>query len=96
MKIGSIRHKGLSRFYERGDASGLPQIYVLKIQDMLSFLGIARNVEELHAAPKWRLHPLGGDRKGYWAMRVSANWRLTFRIGAVADEISELDLEDYH
>ena len=26
--------------------------------------------------PGYRLHPLKGDRKGYWSVRVSANWRI--------------------
>ena len=26
-----------------------------------------------------RLHPLRGNRKGEWSVRISANWRVTFR-----------------
>ena len=29
--------------------------------------------------PGWRLHPLSGNRKGFWAVRVSGNWRIAFR-----------------
>jgi len=40
------------------------------------------------------LHQLKGARKGTWAVKVSANWRLTFRfVGKDADAV---DYEDYH
>ena len=29
--------------------------------------------------PGLQLHPLTGNRRGTWAVRVSGNWRLTFR-----------------
>jgi proteic killer suppression protein len=37
---------------------------------------------------------LTGDRKGTWALHVTANWRLTFRVQD--DELIEVNLEDYH
>ena len=41
-----------------------------------------------------KAHILTGDRKGTWSLRVTRNWRLTFRIED--DEIIDMDLEDYH
>jgi len=35
-----------------------------------------------------------GDRKGTWSLHVTGNWRLTFRIEA--DELFDLNLEEYH
>ncbi len=46
------------------------------------------NLPELH------LHPLKGDLKRRWAVRVSGNWRLTF--GFVGKDVEKLDYEDYH
>jgi proteic killer suppression protein len=44
--------------------------------------------------PGLSLHPLGGDRKGTWAVSVSGNWRVTFKfVGKDADAV---DYEDYH
>ncbi len=34
------------------------------------------------ALPGLDMHPLRGNRKGSWAVRVSANWRLTFKFPA--------------
>ncbi len=44
--------------------------------------------------PGFRLHPLRGDRAGYRAVTVSANWRVVFRFeyGHAAD----VDYLDYH
>lgn len=40
------------------------------------------------------LHELRGDRQGCWAVKVSGNWRVTFRF---ADRDAEIvDDEDYH
>jgi plasmid maintenance system killer protein len=41
-----------------------------------------------------RLHKPKGSRKGTWAVRVNANWRVTFRFDA--DGVSDVNLEDYH
>ena len=50
--------------------------------------------EELRAWPLWKVHTLTGDRKHTWSLHVTRNWRLTFRIEA--DEIVDVNLEDYH
>jgi proteic killer suppression protein len=46
------------------------------------------------ALPGLKLHRLGGDRKGTWAVAVSGNWRITFQfVGKDADAV---DYEDHH
>jgi proteic killer suppression protein len=40
------------------------------------------------------LHPLTGNRKGTWAVRVSGNWRVTFSF--VDRDAINVDYEDYH
>lgn len=37
MDIRSIRHKGVKRFVEKDDASGLPAEFVEKIRNIISF-----------------------------------------------------------
>ena len=46
------------------------------------------------ALPGLDLHPLHGDRAGTWAVKVSANWRVTFIF--VEKDADEVDYEDYH
>ncbi len=47
MEIRSIRHKGLRRFVEKGNAKGLPQDYVAKIADIMAFLIDMDDIEEV-------------------------------------------------
>jgi proteic killer suppression protein len=61
---------------------------------MFSVLDQMKDANELKAWPLWKVHALGGDRKGTWSLYVTRNWRLTFRINA--NEIIQLNLEDYH
>ena len=75
-------HAGLRRFWERGDASRLNPAHLARIERLLDDL------------PGLQLHQLTGNRRETWAVRVSGNWRLTFRFedGQAVD----VNLEDYH
>jgi proteic killer suppression protein len=44
--------------------------------------------------PGFRLHPLTGDLHGFWSVRVSANWRIIFRLED--GDAHDVDLIDYH
>jgi proteic killer suppression protein len=61
---------------------------------MLTAMSEAANIAEIGRYSGWRLHPLKGDRRGTWAMVVTRNYRLTFRLSG--SNVSEIDLEDYH
>ena len=94
MDIDSIAHKGLRRFFETGNSKGLVGD-VMRLRKMLAFIDAAASLGELSVPPNYGLHELKGDRSGTWAMTVTRNWRLTFKIdetGALVD----MDLEDYH
>lgn len=91
--IESFRHKGLKRFYERGERKGLSPKMIPRIEEILSILAAAESIEEANI-PGYRLHPLTGALKGFWSVRVTGNWRLIFRFeeGSALD----IDLVDYH
>ncbi len=57
-------HKGLRRFIESDDASGLQPVLVAKIRRMVTFLQDMELEDELRTVPSWRAHLLTGDRKG--------------------------------
>jgi toxin HigB-1 len=96
MDIRNIRHKGLRRFVEKDDSSGLPADFVEKIRNIVSFLQEIEGVEEFKPIVAWRSHQLSGDRKGTWSLTVTRNWRITFRIDEADRAIVDLDFEDYH
>ena len=95
MRIESIRHKALRRFAESGTSQGLPAGSVDRLRKMLAYLSAVEADEELHVPPNFGAHRLMGERRDEWALTVTRNWRLTFRIDA-AGAIEDMDLEDYH
>ena len=44
--------------------------------------------------PGYRLHSLKGDRRGYWSVTVTANWRIVFRFEG--EDACDVELIDYH
>jgi len=95
MEIGSIRHKALRGFAETGKSKGLPGNRVDRLRKMLAYLSAIETIEELKVPPNYGAHLLTGDRAGIWALTVTRNWRMTFRIGGTGT-IEDMDLEDYH
>ena len=94
MRIVGFRHKGLRRFYETGSARGIRADLVGKVAVMLHAIEQARHVEQVAKLPRWKLHPLKGNRRGEWSVWVSGNFRLTFRVDG--ENVSDIDLENYH
>ena len=96
MKIRGFIHKGLRRLYVEDDPKGLPADSVDKIRKILAFLQDMEAASELRAIPVWKAHLMSGDRKGIWSLFVTRNWRLTFKVDAVENEIVDVNYEDYH
>lgn len=91
--VQSFRHKGLKRLYEEDDLRGVLQEHAEKLRDILARLDAAGAPADVDL-PGFRLHPLKGQLKGYWAVTVRANWRVIFRF---ADgNALDLDYVDYH
>jgi len=91
--IRSIRHKGLKRLYETDDPRGVIGEHAEKLRDILARLDAAGDVSDLDL-PGFRLHPLKGEFKGFWAVTVRANWRVVFRFAD--SEALDVDYVDYH
>ena len=91
--IGSFKHRGLKRLYERDDRSGVRPDLVDTVQEILTVLDDAASPQDLNL-PGYRLHPLKGELKGFWSVTARANWRIIFRFqGADAFDV---ELIDYH
>ena len=45
-------------------------------------------------APGFGLHSMTGDRKGFWAVVISRNWRVIFRFEG--GDACDVDFLDYH
>ena len=91
--IRSFRHRGLKRLYERGDRSRVGAGHADKVERILARLDEAASVQGM-ALPGFRLHPLKGDLRGFWAVSVSGNWRIVFRFDS--GQAYDVDMIDYH
>jgi toxin HigB-1 len=91
--IQSFRHRGLQRLYERGDRSRINATLVDKVETALGLLDVAETPEAVNL-PGYRLHPLRGDLRGFWSIRVSGNWRIIFRFDD--RDVCDVDLVDSH
>lgn len=91
--VKSVRHKGLKRFYLTGNTSGIQRDHAKKLRMQLAALDTATSVEDMDI-PGFRLHPLKGQDKGRWSIRINGNWRMTFESTDGSAYI--LDYEDYH
>ena len=93
MAIQNFRHRGLKKFFYDGDRQGIPQKHAGLIATILTRLDDATKPEQMNF-PGYRLHPLKGNLKDFWAVRISKNWRIIFRF---EDEtVRDVNLIDYH
>jgi proteic killer suppression protein len=91
--IRSFKHRGLKRLYERGDRGGVRPDLLDTVERILSVLDAAVTPQALDL-PRYRLHPLKGDLKGWWSVTVRANWRIIFRFAGT--DAFDVELTDYH
>ena len=91
--IKSFRHKGIQRFFLKGTTVGIQVAHAARLARQLQRLDVARRPQDMNM-PGWQLHALKGDRKGYWAVWVSGNWRLTFKFEG--EDAVLVDYQDYH
>ena len=67
---------------------------VRRAQLKLAQLDQVDSVEELKIPPGNRLHALGGDREGQWAIRINDQYRICFRFED--GNAYEVEATDYH
>lgn len=91
--IQKFKHKGLKRLFESGASIGINPQHVIRIRKILALLETAETLEDMDL-PGLGLHPLRGDRKETWAVKVSGNWRITFKIQH--GDTFDINYEDYH
>ncbi|EAN9728891.1 Killer protein [Salmonella enterica] len=91
--IKSFKHKGLKQLFEKGITSGVLAQDAERINDRLQAIDAANEIGELNR-PIYKLHPLKGNRDGYWSITVRANWRITFQF--INGDAYIVNYEDYH
>lgn len=91
--IKSFIHKGLQRFYAKGTKSGIQKKHENKLRLILSNLDQAETPDDMDL-PGLYMHKLKGNRNDIWSVRVSGNWRVTYRF--VGRDVEIVNYEDYH
>lgn len=91
--IKKFKHKGLKKLFESGKVTGIQPQHETKLKGILALLETADTLEDMDL-PGLNLHELKGNRKETYAVKVSGNWRVTFKISD--GEVSDVDYEDYH
>ena len=91
--IKSFRHSGIEKFFTSGSKAGILPSHAGKLSVQLFQLNRARTASDMDA-PGWELHPLHGDLKRHWAVKVNGNWRLTFTFEG--EDAILVDYQDYH
>jgi len=77
----------------RGYFSGILPSHAARLRKCLSLVRNARSLAEL----KRFIHPMstGSALDGFWAMKVTAQWRLVFRLDR-PDIFRDIDYRNYH
>ena len=91
--ILSFKHRGLKALYEGRRANRLNPEHVPRLRRVLAVLDQSTGWEGMDV-PGFKLHKLTGRLAGYYAVAVSANWRVTFRF--LEGHAHDVDYIDYH
>ncbi|MFC1612213.1 type II toxin-antitoxin system RelE/ParE family toxin [Myxococcota bacterium] len=91
--IKSFAHKGLEELFFDGTKKGVQGKHAVKLTMLLDRLDAATAVQDM-GFPGSGLHPLKGKLAGFWAVKVSGNWRLVFEFED--GDAYDVDYVDYH
>jgi proteic killer suppression protein len=91
--IKKFKNKGLRELFESGVSSGIQPQHAKRLRQILALLETAESIQDMEL-PGLNLHELKGQRKGTFAIKVSGNWRITFKI--INGDILDINYKDYH
>ncbi|MBW1707223.1 MAG: type II toxin-antitoxin system RelE/ParE family toxin [Deltaproteobacteria bacterium] len=91
--IKGFKHKGLEKLFTKGTKSGIQAKYAERLRLILGRLNASTCPQDMNL-PGLNLHELSGERKGTWSVKVSGNWRVTFKF--VGKDTTLVNYEDYH
>jgi len=91
--IKGFAHKGLEEFFRTGSKRGIQAKHADRLARMLDRLDAATAIKDMDA-PGYALHPLKGEMASHWSVKVSGNWRLTFRFEN--GDAHVVNYQDYH
>lgn len=94
--IRKFRHKGLKRFFadpRHSDKRGINPNTEPRLIVILDALDVIERAEEMDISGLY-FHKLKGERKGTYSVRITGNWRITWKMEG--KDVTDLNLEEYH
>lgn len=94
MAIKSFKHKGLKKFFNNADTSGIKQSHATNLGFILDAIDSSHHPSDLQKIYLGKFAQKKGSGEGVYSIQVNGNWRITFQIhddGAVL-----VDYCDYH
>ncbi|NNL77622.1 MAG: peptidase [Desulfobacterales bacterium] len=91
--IKSFSHKGLEKFFLDGIKKGIQSKHKNRLELILDTLNAAHIIEDMNF-PNSGLHLLKPKKEKVWAVKVSGNWRVTFKYED--GDAYFVDYLDYH
>ena len=91
--IKSFVHKGLQGFFYEGTKKGIQPKHAEKLGLILDRLDASHELKDMNY-PGSGFHPLAGNYKDCYSIKVSGNWRVIFRFEK--GDFYDVDYIDYH
>jgi toxin HigB-1 len=91
--IKSFKHAGLEKLFKDGSKAGINPAHARKLENQMATLNRSTGPRGMNV-PGWDLYPLHKELASHWAVKVSGNWRLTFRFEG--QDAILVDYQDYH
>ena len=89
----SFKHKGLEKFFYFGSKKGIRPDHSSRLARILDRLDAANEIRDMNY-PGSNLHKLIGDKKDFFSVNVSGNWRVFFEF--LGGDAYIADYDDYH
>ena len=92
--IKTFADKKAQELYTTGRLKRFPPDVARWARRKLEYVDLASRIDDLKVPPGNRLHQLGGNREGQYAIRINDQWRICFRF--VDGDAYDVEITDYH
>ena len=92
--IKTFADKQTQELYAAGRSKRFPPDVARRARRKLEYVDLASRIGDLRVPPGNRLHQLGQNREGQYAIRINDQWRICFRF--VDGDAYEVEIADYH
>ena len=92
--IKTFADRQTQALYSSGRSKRFPPDIARRATRKLEYVDLATCLDDLRVPPGNRLHPLGQDREGQYAISINDQWRICFRF--IDGDAYDVEITDYH